>query len=180
MSHYDVLGVAPVADEGQLRQAYVALARRHHPDRAGGDAERMRAVNEAWAVLSDPVRRARYDATLGVGSPSSAVPSRPAHSSPRDPRYPWDQVDPVEADLVEADADDRPIRANVKLPPWVSLLPVGLFAAAVSTFSVGLVLTSEPLIGLAFVSLILSCLFFLAAPFIALLASRVGDQRSEQ
>lgn len=63
-THYDVLGVAPDSDRDVLRRAYLDLARRHHPD-AGGDAVAMLAVNDAWAVLSDPRRRARYDLSLG-------------------------------------------------------------------------------------------------------------------
>lgn len=179
MSHYDVLGVAPAADEVRLRQAYVTLARRYHPDRVGGDAERMRSVNEAWAVLSDPARRAAYDVAIGLRGPAPTEPTRPTHRFPRDPSYPWDDVDP---DLDEQDEsyDDRPLRPTVRLPQWVGLLPVGLFAGAVGAFVVGVVLASEALIGLAFMSLILSCLFFLAAPFIALFASRTGDRRSQQ
>lgn len=184
MSHYDVLGVAPADDEVRLRQAYVALARRYHPDRAGGDAERMRAVNEAWAVLSDPVRRAAYDVAIGLRGPAPTQPSRPAHRFPRDPSYPWDQVDPDWDDGGDDgsydEVDDRAIRPTVKLPQWIGLLPVGLFAGAVGAFIVGVVLASEPLVGLAFMSLILSCLFFLAAPFIALFASRSGERRPQQ
>lgn len=182
MSHYDVLGVAPADDEVRLRQAYVALARRYHPDRAGGDAARMRAVNEAWAVLGDPVRRAAYDVAIGLRGPAPTQPSRPAHRFPRDPSYPWDHVDPDEFDDEYDDEidDERSIRSTVKLPQWIGLLPVGLFAGAVGAFIVGVVLASEALIGLAFMSLILSCLFFLAAPFIALFASRAGERRPQQ
>ncbi|MGK2950249.1 MAG: J domain-containing protein, partial [Acidimicrobiales bacterium] len=61
MTLYDELGVPRSAPLAEVRQAYVALARAHHPDRAGGDAARMQAINAAWAVLSDPQRRARYD-----------------------------------------------------------------------------------------------------------------------
>ncbi len=177
MSHYDVLGVASAADKERLREAYVALARRFHPDRVGGDAARMRAVNEAWAVLRDPVRRAAYDAEVGLRGPAPAQPSRPTYPFPRDPSYPWDLIDPDERDDED---DDRPFGSTVKLPPWFGLLPLGFFAGAVGAFAVGLVLASEALIGLAFVALILSCLFFLAAPFVALLASRVGEQRSQE
>lgn len=73
VSHYDVLGVSADADAESLRRAFVALARRFHPDRhVGADAatrreaeRRMREITEAWAVLGDPVRRRRYDLGLG-------------------------------------------------------------------------------------------------------------------
>ncbi len=51
MSPYEVLGVAPTATPAEIRHAYLMLARQHHPD-AGGDAEQMRRLNEAWAALS--------------------------------------------------------------------------------------------------------------------------------
>ena len=61
---YVVLGVARDADEQQVRDAYRALAKRHHPDLHPDEATsaRMGRVNAAWDLLSDPVRRARYDA----------------------------------------------------------------------------------------------------------------------
>lgn len=60
---YAVLGVDPQADIRTIRHAYRELARQHHPD-FGGDLRRMMSVNEAWHVLSDPERRASYDAQL--------------------------------------------------------------------------------------------------------------------
>src|SRR3954453_22916486 len=65
VTHYDVLGVAVGASRADIHRAYLALARRHHPD-AGGDETAMRRVNEAWAVLSDNTRRRRYDAEHDV------------------------------------------------------------------------------------------------------------------
>ena len=63
--HYDELGVAPTASPAEIRAAYVALARRHHPDRMGTSSDDVRArsatrmarVNAAWTVLSDPTLR---------------------------------------------------------------------------------------------------------------------------
>lgn len=69
-SHYETLGVAEGADPDAVRRAYLAAARRLHPDRwvDASDAERaeadrrMREVNEAWRVLGNPGRRYAYDA----------------------------------------------------------------------------------------------------------------------
>ncbi|HUF06750.1 MAG TPA: J domain-containing protein [Candidatus Binatia bacterium] len=61
---YAVLGVARDATPLQVARAHRRLAKRHHPDLHEGArdaAERMRHINEAWAVLSNPVRRADYD-----------------------------------------------------------------------------------------------------------------------
>jgi curved DNA-binding protein CbpA len=62
-SHYDTLGLHPACSENDIKLAYRKLAKEHHPDREGGDAERMAAINQAYEVLSDPERRAHYDAT---------------------------------------------------------------------------------------------------------------------
>jgi molecular chaperone DnaJ len=62
--HYDTLGIARDADARTIKSAYRKLALRYHPDRNNGDAEaeeRFKAINEAYAVLSDPEKRARYD-----------------------------------------------------------------------------------------------------------------------
>ncbi len=72
--HYSVLGVARDASADQIKKAYRRLARELHPDANPGDAAseaRFRAATEAYEVLSDPERRARYDqfgsADPGVG-----------------------------------------------------------------------------------------------------------------
>jgi curved DNA-binding protein CbpA len=89
VSHYDVLGASRDADAEQLRRAFVALARRYHPDRHIGadattrrDAERrMREITEAWAVLGDPERRRRYDQGLGDRArPASSTGQGPVRS----------------------------------------------------------------------------------------------------
>jgi trans-2-enoyl-CoA reductase len=52
----------PPPSSPQIKRAYRALAAREHPDK-GGDPARFRAAREAYAVLADAARRARYDAT---------------------------------------------------------------------------------------------------------------------
>lgn len=65
--HYSILGVTPASEDVVIRAAYHALMRRYHPDAdpSAEAAERSRAINEAYAVLRNPEKRARYDATLG-------------------------------------------------------------------------------------------------------------------
>lgn len=62
--YYSVLGVARDADDKAIKTAYRRLARKHHPDVNKGQADRFKEINEAYAVLSDPEKRKRYD-TLG-------------------------------------------------------------------------------------------------------------------
>lgn len=66
--YYQLLGVARDAAAADIKKAYRGLARRYHPDvsKEPDAAARMSEVNEAYAVLSDPERRAAYDA-LGQG-----------------------------------------------------------------------------------------------------------------
>jgi molecular chaperone DnaJ len=62
--YYEVLGVARQATPDELKSAYRKLAMQFHPDRNQGDKaaeERFKEVGEAYAVLSDPEKRQRYD-----------------------------------------------------------------------------------------------------------------------
>lgn len=71
MNHYDTLGVPRDATPAQIKAAFRKLASQHHPDR-GGDKEKSAAVNDAYACLSDPERRARYDAGEADNAPPTA------------------------------------------------------------------------------------------------------------
>lgn len=61
---YEVLGVARNADGATLKSAYRRLAKQYHPDANPGDASaeaRFKEISEAYAILSDGDKRARYD-----------------------------------------------------------------------------------------------------------------------
>ena len=62
--YYDVLGLPRDADPTEIKRAYRALALRYHPDQNRDDKqaeEKFKEVSEAYTVLSDPEKRARYD-----------------------------------------------------------------------------------------------------------------------
>ena len=80
---YAVLNVARTATHSEIRAAYQILVAKYHPDLYQGNpledlaSARLVEINRAYETLSDPARRAAYDATSGAG----ARPGRgPAHS----------------------------------------------------------------------------------------------------
>ena len=61
---YTLLGVSRNADQAEIKKAYRRLAMKHHPDRNDGDTGSeglFKEIKEAYEVLSDPQKRARYD-----------------------------------------------------------------------------------------------------------------------
>jgi molecular chaperone DnaJ len=71
---YAALGVSKDASQAEIKKAYRKLAQQHHPDANKGDKaaeERFKEVGRAYAVLSDPKKRAEYDEArrlLGSGA----------------------------------------------------------------------------------------------------------------
>ena len=62
--YYEVLGVSKTATDDELKKAFRKLAKQYHPDLHPGDKaceEKFKEVNEAYEVLSDKDKRARYD-----------------------------------------------------------------------------------------------------------------------
>ena len=75
--HYAVLGLTRQATAAEIKAAYRSLVKRHHPD-AGGDQQRILALNAAWEVLRDRERRRRYD---GATAAPAQTPVTPAPTS---------------------------------------------------------------------------------------------------
>ena len=125
-SYYDVLGVSRRASPEAIRRAYRHRARQVHPDRhattpaggAGPAGRAMQELNEAWRVLGDPARRARYDEALEAAD----APRTPSTASARP--------------STDADGDDtRPYAHRLAEPgdlgisvvralPWVAIVVV--------------------------------------------------------
>lgn len=62
--YYQILGVSKNADEAEIKKIYRKLARQYHPDVNPGDKaaeQRFKEISEAYAVLSDPEKRKKYD-----------------------------------------------------------------------------------------------------------------------
>jgi molecular chaperone DnaJ len=78
LDYYAALGVAPGASAAEIRTAFRRLARQYHPDvnPDPGAAERFRTIVAAYEVLSDPARRAAYDARRAAAGAGRAYRPR--------------------------------------------------------------------------------------------------------
>ena len=161
-SPYEVLGVDPAASDAEIRRAYVALARRFHPDVHPGGEERMRRVNEAWAVLGDRARRAEWDRAH-----AARAAEEPRGFRPDDPVD--DGFDP--RDLV--DAPYRPTtRRQQERRGMVTFAPVFVFASAVATAFSGVFFDSPLLLGVGVVLFSVACLAMVAVLLMTLVDAR--------
>ncbi len=123
---YATLGIPAGASHEDAARAHRRLAKQFHPDVNPGPsaAERMRRINEAWRILSDPARRSRYDADRraapwpghGYGPRTSTATwtTWPESRRPAPPRT----RRPPRPDPVEPSFGDRPV---VFVAAWVLL-----------------------------------------------------------
>ncbi|MCS7208938.1 MAG: J domain-containing protein [Fimbriimonadales bacterium] len=125
---YRELGVAPNASAEAIRQAYLALVRRYHPDRAPAGRvaeyeERMKRINTAYELLSNPATRQLYDRLRTPQLPNGVPKRSAAAATPRpQPNDPYTHM--------RAGYQQRLYRAQIStrgLPPWAQAL-AGLFA----------------------------------------------------
>ena len=149
MTPYEVLGVPPTASPDEVRQAYLRLARLHHPDVVDAAERpaaeiRMRAINEAWAAVRD----------------------RTYESEPPPPTgfRPFDTAEP---DVDPRDQPDIPYRPG-ETARRTSIVPVLLFGAAMAAFGLAAVVRLLPLLAIGLVLLALAGVGFLALPLLAL------------
>jgi len=71
---YDALELSPSASPPLIKAAYRCLAQQHHPDKNPGALDagtRLAQINQAYAVLSDPLQRLVYDRSLGIVCPTN-------------------------------------------------------------------------------------------------------------
>lgn len=88
-SLYDVLNVAPEAEPVVVEAAYKALIKKYHPDQAveAPVPKDATAINEAFAVLKDPVKRADYDHRLWTKQQAIRLAEAQVASAGRPPRF---------------------------------------------------------------------------------------------
>jgi DnaJ-class molecular chaperone len=81
--YYETLGAEEQADPEVIKRTYRKLAFRYHPDRTGNDPEatqKMKEINEAYATLSDPVKRREYNSLRSAYGPAAYGRFRQSHS----------------------------------------------------------------------------------------------------
>jgi curved DNA-binding protein CbpA len=79
-NYYVILGVTSTAGFDEIKAAYRSLAKKYHPDKNQGNKtaeEKFKEIQEAYATLSNPEKRRRYDLKLNYGT-SYTQPRRPA------------------------------------------------------------------------------------------------------
>ena len=88
-SLYDVLNVAPEAEPVVLEAAYKALIKKYHPDQAAEApfSKDAAEINEAFAVLKDPAKRADYDHRLWTKQQALRLAELQATGAARRPRF---------------------------------------------------------------------------------------------
>ena len=181
MDPYAVLGVARDAPVEEIHRAYVALARRTHPDVRGDDPaadQQMRRINLAWEMLSDGDSRAAIDRRLTPQpQPSPRPRASPAAAETARRGDDFDSGhDDFDSGHDDFDSDDRPITEG-DLPGWMRLgaplaFVLGIFAVILGVMAGGFVLVRLGLLALG-----LSVLLFMLSPFVVLVRSRGGPLR---
>src|SRR5688572_17562714 len=88
-SLYDILNVAPEAEPVVVEAAYKALIKKYHPDQAAEApaSKDATAINEAFAILRDPAKRADYDHRLWTKQQALRLAELQLASGGRPPRY---------------------------------------------------------------------------------------------
>lgn len=175
MEPYDELGVSPTATAAEIRQAYVRLARRFHPDHQAGDVEatrRMSDINAAWTVLGDEGRRARYDAARR-GEADGSGPASGA--TVRDTGDTWTPLDDGEDVVDPRLLDDTPTGAP-SVPRWLTLLPALLLVVGLGQLMFGAILGEVSIMGAGLGVLVVSGIAFVGIPVVAMINSSRAER----
>ena len=71
---YQILEIQRTASTDEVKKAFRTLAKKHHPD-VGGSEEKFKKISQAYATLSDPVKRRSYDLTIPSAPRPASMPS---------------------------------------------------------------------------------------------------------
>ncbi len=146
-THYETLGVSTGASADEIREAWLAGARQHHPDAAlthdGASQphahEQMARLNEAWRVLGSPQLRTAYDAQLAASGRARADREAAASSGAQHFAH-----DPLADDHTDVDEPrglggfvvrSRGASVALRVLPWMALAAIGLAIFIFSAFA---------------------------------------------
>lgn len=74
---YKVLRIGPLSSQEDIKKAYRELAREFHPDRATGNAEKFKKINEAYSMVDTAEKRLRHDVMVRLLTYEPYVPTPP-------------------------------------------------------------------------------------------------------
>ena len=146
------------ASPQEVRSAYLRAARVAHPDMIGGNVEEMARLNEAWAVLSVPAERRRYDKGLRL----EAAPYVPMMAADED-------LDDAIAYGDEIDDHGRPLSAPLQL--LTRAVPLLLLVGFVA-LGVGAILQVGAVLSFGIVTCLVAIILFALTPFFAMSSRR--------
>ena len=181
VGHYEVLGVTPDASMSEIKKAYLAAARKAHPDfHNQSDAarlaaeDRMRDINAAWAVLGDVDERSFYDRQR-LKAERDARPGPRFHATETGAQA-FTPFDDEDDDEPFDERDDRPI-TDSRLPRWLTMLPAFLVVGGLLSLVFGAFVSILPLVNLGLISMILGGVSFLTVPIIAVGMAARADRK---
>ncbi len=187
---YAVLGVSKGVSDPDLRRAYLKLARKHHPDsqpEAKRDAaeRKMQEINAAWALVSDPKRRAAFDRngsarSGGAGGAGSARSANFKADYSRERDWVHDPNDPywTKGEGAWISSPGPATRAGTGgAANLATMIPPALFVGGVLLMAFGLLISLGPLAVLGAFGIFFSVVAYLMLAFYSMASSRARDRR---
>lgn len=185
VNHYEVLGVSPDSEAGEIRRAYLSAARRYHPDfHADADeatrvanARRMQELNQAWEVLGDGAARSAYDRTLrtnadpGVARRAAREPDLPEGKgwTPRLGDDGW--MDDFGGWANEVD-ELPPDEARSTGRRMATMAPVGVLLGSFVVIFLGMVVDTDVVVAAGVMGVVLSGGLFVLLPMFEMARGR--------
>lgn len=63
-SYYDILEISNESNQSEIREKYLLLSKKYHPDKNNNNHEKYQEINEAYSILSNEIKRKEYDELL--------------------------------------------------------------------------------------------------------------------